>query len=262
VFPTHGFGSFCSSGSASGDDSSTMGQERTRNDALTEDDEDTFVAGLVAGLTAYPRYYAHMEVLNRQGPGAADLSAPELVEPDELTKRIAAGQWVVDLRDRTAYATEHLAGSIGIALGREFSTYLGWLIPWDTPLTLIGDSAEQVAGAQRQLVRIGIDRPAGAAVGTPGELAAGNNLRSYRRASFADLTATSSAGLVVLDVRRDDERASGHVPGSVHVPLHSLLERLDEVPDAQLWVHCATGVRASIAASLLDLAVKVGLATS
>ena len=80
---------------------------------------------------------------------------------------------------------------------------------------------------------------------------------------------------MVLDVRRDDERACGQVPGSVHVPLHSLLERLDEVPDAQLWVHCASGFRASIAASLLDrggreivliddeyaTAVKIGLAT-
>jgi hydroxyacylglutathione hydrolase len=60
IFPTHGFGSFWSSGSASGGDSSTIGRERTRNDALTERDEDTFVAHLVAGPTAYPRYYAHM----------------------------------------------------------------------------------------------------------------------------------------------------------------------------------------------------------
>ncbi len=263
VFPTHGFGSFCSSGSTSGGQSSTIGQERARNDALTGDDEDAFVARLVAGLTAYPRYYAHMAARNLQGPGPADLSAPQPVEPDELHKRITAGEWVVDLRDRTAYAAEHLAGSIGIALGQQFSTYLGWLIPWGTPLTLIGDSADQVADAQRQLVRIGIDRLAGAAVGAPGELAAGDGdgLRSYRRASFADLAAQRTAAtrvgateLVVLDVRRDDEWAAGHVPGAVHVPLHSLLERLDEVPEAQLWVHCTIGFRASIAASLLDRA--------
>ncbi|MDQ3763505.1 MAG: MBL fold metallo-hydrolase [Actinomycetota bacterium] len=277
VFPTHGFGSFCSSGSSSGDDSSTLGQERARNDAFTEPDEDAFVARLVAGLTAYPRYYAHMGARNRQGPGPADLSPPQRIDPEELRKRIAGGEWVVDLRHRTAYAAQHLTGSIGIELGQQFSTYLGWLIPWGTPLTLIGDSADQVASAQRQLVRIGIDRPAGAAVGAPTQLAAGDELRSYPRASFADLAAQRSAGagLLVLDVRRDDERAAGAVPGSVHVPLHSLLERLDEVPDAQLWVHCASGFRASIAASLLDragrevvlvdddytTAVRTGLAT-
>jgi rhodanese-related sulfurtransferase len=58
----------------------------------------------------------------------------------------------------------------------------------------------------------------------------------------------------VLDVRRDDERAHGGIPGSLHVPLHALLGRLDELPDRQLWVHCASGYRSSIAASLLDRA--------
>ena len=58
----------------------------------------------------------------------------------------------------------------------------------------------------------------------------------------------------VLDVRRDDERDKGFIPGSAHVPLHQLLNRLDEVPAGQLWVHCASGYRASIAASLLDRA--------
>ncbi|MGW4424318.1 MBL fold metallo-hydrolase [Streptosporangium sp. NPDC004631] len=257
VFPTHGFGSFCSSGSATGGESATIGQERGRNDALTEHDEDAFVARLVAGLTAYPRYYAHMGARNRQGPGPVDLSAPSPVSPEELHKRITAGEWVVDLRDRTAYAAEHVAGTIGIALGLHFSTYLGWLIPWETPLTLIGDTAQQVADAQRQLVRIGIDRPDGAAVGTPGELADARELRGYRTATFADLAAVHAGQgtrPVVLDVRRDDERAVGMVPGSAHIPLHSLLERLAEVPAGQVWVHCASGFRASIAASLLDRA--------
>ena len=255
IFPTHGFGSFCSSGSAAGGADSTMGQEKTRNDALTTD-EDTFVAKLVAGLTAYPAYYAHMGVRNREGAGPVDLSAPQQVSPAELSKRISAGEWVVDLRDRTAYAAEHLGGTIGIALGQQFATYLGWLIPWGTSLTLLGDSAEQITDAQRQLVRIGIDRPDGSAVGTLQQLADGHGTRSYRRATFADLAAAQQAGdpLTVLDVRRDDERAHGAVPGSAHLPLHSLLHHLDEVPAGPLWVHCASGFRASIASSLLDRA--------
>jgi len=62
---------------------------------------------------------------------------------------------------------------------------------------------------------------------------------------------------VVLDVRRDDERAHGCVPGSVHIPLDDLLTRMEDVPDGRLWVHCASGYRASIAASLLDGAGRV-----
>lgn len=249
VHPTHGFGSFCSTGSATGGDASTIERERRRNDALTEPDEDTFVARLIANLTAYPAYYAHMGARNRQGPDAPDLSDPRPVDAAELRARIDAGEWVVDLRDRTAYAAEHVAGTVGIALGTQFSTYLGWLIPWGTPLTVIGRTEQDVRAAQRQLVRIGIDRLAGASVGTPADLAEPDALRTYPTATFADLAASPDA--VVLDVRREDERAAGHIPGSGHLPLHSLLTRLDEVPAGPLWVHCAAGFRASIAASLL-----------
>lgn len=256
IFPTHGFGSFCSAGSSSGGEDSTVGQERTRNDAFTATNEDTFVAQLVAGLTAYPAYYAYMGARNRAGAGPVDLSAPQQVNPTELRERISAGEWVVDLRDRTAYAAEHLAGTISIALSQQFATYLGWLIPWGIPLTLIGETPQQITDAQRQLVRIGIDRPDGAATGRLRDLADGVATRSYRRITFAGLAAAQQAGeaLTLLDVRRADERALGAIPGSVHIPLHCLLDRLGDVPPGPLAVHCASGFRAGIAASLLDRA--------
>lgn len=256
IFPTHGFGSFCSAGSRSGGEDSTVGQEKARNDAFTATNEDTFVAQLVAGLTAYPAYYAYMGARNRAGAGPVDLSAPQQVSPTELRERISAGEWVVDLRDRTAYAAEHLVGTISIALSQQFATYLGWLIPWGMPLTLIGETPQQITDAQRQLVRIGIDRPDGAATGKLRNLADGVATRSYRRITFAGLAAAQQAGeaLTLLDVRRADERALGAIPGSVHIPLHCLLDRLGDVPPGPLAVHCASGFRAGIAASLLDRA--------
>lgn len=39
LYPTHGFGSFCSSGPASGADSSTVGEQVQSNHALTDQDE-------------------------------------------------------------------------------------------------------------------------------------------------------------------------------------------------------------------------------
>lgn len=261
VFPTHGFGSFCSSGSAAGGDGGTIGEEKQRNDALTTDDEDAFVEKLIANLTAYPAYYAHMGALNRQGPTAPDLAPPSPLHADELRTRIDAGEWIVDLRDQTAYAASHVHGSVGIALGTQFSTYVGWLMPWGTPLSLIGDTAEQVADAQRMLVRIGVDELQGAATGSAEELSGDTPLSSYPLHTFAELPASVVAAddatdgdSVILDVRRDDEYDAGHIPGAAHVPMHHLLERLDTLPAGQLWVHCASGYRASIAASLLDRA--------
>jgi hydroxyacylglutathione hydrolase len=253
LFPTHGFGSFCSAGSTGDGPQGTLADELKGNDALTEPEEARFVDRLVAGLTAYPAYYAHMGARNRSGPAPIDLSTPELVQPGQLAERITAGEWVVDLRDRTAYAADHVAGTIGIGLSGQFATWLGWLIPWGTPLTLIGQSAEQVADAQRQLVRIGIDHLAGHALGEPGDLAAAGQRRSYPVASFDELVARTSDS-VVLDVRRDDEWATSRIPGALHIPLHDLLRRLDDVPNTRLWVHCAAGYRASIASGLLDRA--------
>ncbi len=70
VFPTHGFGSFCSASPTHGS-SSTLAEECRNNPALTED-EDAFVAGLLDGLGAYPAYYAHMAPLNAAGPPAVE----------------------------------------------------------------------------------------------------------------------------------------------------------------------------------------------
>ena len=254
VHPTHGFGSFCSSASSSGSSESTVGQERVSNLALTLD-EDSFVERLLAGLTAYPRYYSHMAGINRQGPAPVDLSPPEVVDPVEIRRRIYAGDWVVDLRSRTAFARGHLAGTVNIEVGETFATYLGWVMRWGTPVTLVGDTPDQVAEAQRQMVRIGIDRPAGRASGGVERWSAGGDVRSYRSTSFAALAEAGAGGAVaVLDVRRGDEWSMGHIVGAVHIPLHDLEARLAEVPDSELWVHCASGYRAAIAASLLDRA--------
>ena len=255
VYPTHGFGSFCSSTPTSGDESSSIGREHRQNLAFTAGDEDAFVKAVLSGLSAYPRYYAHMGAINRAGPRPIDLSPPSPVDPMELRRRIKAGEWVVDLRERRAFAAGHMPGSVAVELDVSFSTYLGWTAPWGTPITLIGHSAEQVARAQRDLARIGIDRPAGVAVGEPSELSA-EPLSSYPVSDFEGLRAAMEARrpLSVLDVRSDEEWQAGRIDQALHIHLPDLDKRLDEVPTGEVWVHCATGYRASMAASLLDKA--------
>lgn len=99
VYPTHGFGSFCAAG-GQGKNSSTVGEQRASNPALTQDKE-TFVEELLAALSAYPAYYEHMGVINRESPADVDLSTPAPVDPAEIRRRIEAEEWVIDLRSRT-----------------------------------------------------------------------------------------------------------------------------------------------------------------
>ena len=260
VYPTHGFGSFCAATRADGISSSTVGRERQVNPALTLD-EQRYVSELLAGLDAYPAYYAHVGPINAAGPPGPDLSPPHRADAAELRRRIQAGEWVVDLRTRRAFAARHLAGTLSFELDGSLASYLGWLIPWGTPLTLLGQTPEQVARAQRELLRIGIDRPAAMAVGDPADWSGGRPLRSYPVADFTDLhQARQHRPLVVVDVRRDLEWKASHIDGAIHLPLHELPGRLAEVPEEELWVHCQTGYRASMAASILDAAGRTVVA--
>ncbi len=254
VFPTHGFGSFCSATQSDATDS-TIGQEKHDNPALTADEE-TYVSELLAGLDAYPAYYVHMGPANSAGPTAPDLSLPAMAEPEELRRRIEAGEWVVDLRSRTVFAAGHVPGTLNFGIDGGFATYLGWLIEWGTPLTLLGETEDDVTAAQRELVRIGIDRPAAAATGGPQDWT-DRPLASFPRATFADLDSVRHhRDVVILDVRRTPEFATARIEGALNIPLHELPKRVHEVPDAEVWVHCAGGYRASVAASFLSAANK------
>ncbi|KRE93645.1 MBL fold metallo-hydrolase [Nocardioides sp. Soil774] len=252
VYPTHGFGSFCSA-TQSEATSSTIAQEKKSNPALTQD-EQTYVDELLAGLGPWPAYYAHMAPANASGPSEPDLSPPALADAAELRRRIEDGEWVVDLRNRTAFAAGHAPGTLNFGLDGGFATYLGWLVTWGTPITLLGETADDVAAAQRELVRIGIDRPAAHATGGPEDWS-DRPLSSFATATFADLAQVRHhREVVVLDVRRADEHDAARIDGAVNVPLHELAQRLDEVPAGEVWVHCAGGYRASVAASMLDAA--------
>ncbi|WP_085370124.1 MBL fold metallo-hydrolase [Leifsonia sp. NCR5] len=254
LMPTHGFGSFCSVTPSGGNaTASTIGQERIGNPALSQGEEE-YVSDVLAGLDAYPAYYVRMSPENAAGPSAADLSEPERADKQELKQRLEAGEWLVDLRTRTAFAAGHVPGTFNFGLDGQFVTYLAWLIPAGTPITLLGETTQEVADAQRDLARVGIDRPAAAATGSPSEWTDGP-LARLEQASFADLAQVQHHRRVtVLDVRRNGEWAQGHLAGAVHIPLNDLLTRMDEVPAGEVWVHCASGYRASIAASLLTRA--------
>ncbi|MBK6762853.1 MAG: MBL fold metallo-hydrolase [Micrococcales bacterium] len=263
VMPTHGFGSFCSATATVGLESTVAHQAQSNPAALL--DEQEFVTELLAGLDAFPAYYKHMGPANELGARAIDLSPAETADPDELRRRIEAGEWIVDLRQRRLWAAEHIKGSLSFDAEGNAITYLGWLIPWGTPVTLLGATQEQISEFQRDLVRIGIDRPAAQNVGQPTSWARGTqDLGSVQRADFQELAKALDADpeLLVVDARRRTEWQEGHVPGARHVPLHDLPDSIGQIKawsdaaahagaDATVWISCGSGFRAMVGASLL-----------
>ncbi len=259
ILPTHGFGSLCSAGfPAGGADTADALHQRAENPALLMG-EDPFVTRLVAGLDAFPRYYAYIAPRNRAGTGAVDLTLPSRSDARALVDRAQAGEWVIDLRDRRAFAARHLSGTLGFELSDPLTTHLGWLLPWGSPLSLIGQSDADLAAARRALVRIGIDTIAACGLSEPadgsGDPWADLPTSSYPITGFSDLRKSiGGSGEVVVDVRLAGEWRDGHLAGARHIPLHELPDRLDDIPPGRVWVHCAAGYRATVAGSLLDRA--------
>ena len=249
IHPTHGFGSFCAATTTSGD-SSTIADEKRTNPALLLEKE-IFIAQTLAGLDAFPAYYKHMSAPNHAGAGPIDLSALPQMSTDEILKAMQNGAWVVDLRNRTPWAAAHVPGTISFGLDGSFATYLGWIFPYEENLVLISDQATDVATAQRELVRIGIDRPAGSHIGDMGSF---GQTASTKTVTFADVpSALADPVVVVLDIRRNSERTASHIEGTVHIPFHELSARVDELPQGtEIWVHCGGAYRAAAAVGILE----------
>src|SRR5215467_4329741 len=104
-----------------------------------------------------------------------------------------------------------------LSLHDALPTYVGWLIPWGTPLTLIARTPADVTAAQRELARIGIDRVEAAATGAPAKWADGEPLSQYPVTDFGAYQGIrATRPVVLLDVRRDSEWNAARIEGATH----------------------------------------------
>lgn len=247
LHPTHGFGSFCASTSPSdtSGDTMTLGDELGRNPAAGTDRDD-YARDLVAGFGPIPAYYAHMDPLNRAGAGRTDARPARPATAEEVADAVLRGTWVVDLRARGRFADGHLPGSVSVEYSAQFATYVGWLVPWQDDIVLLTDSPEVLEPALRDLARIGIDTVSTHVLDAEAPLAA-----TYRRATWAEFRTPGASARVVVDVRQRDEWEAGHLPDAVHLPVQDVETVGPTLPAGELWVHCRSGYRAGIAASLL-----------
>ena len=260
VLPTHGAGSFCGAASP-GDDrrTSTIAEERGTNLAFAETDEEAFVRHQLSGLMAYPGYYANMAPINRAGPPLlGDAALPRAMTADEVADALAGGAWLVDLRMGAAFAQAHVPGSLSVPLEPSFASYVGWLLPFATPVVLSLPDDDALEEASVQLRRIGWDAILGhLAGGVEAWAASGRATASYPTLGVDELVGELRAGEAgeVLDVRQAAEWDAGHLRGSRHAFVGDLPERIDGFDRAaRCTVICASGYRSSMAASLLDRA--------
>jgi rhodanese-related sulfurtransferase len=232
--------------------------ERATNVALLAADEHIFAREHLRGLPRYPAYYQYMAPINRRGPRVLG-HFPELkpLEVEQVAARLDAGAWVVDGRDRFAFAAAHLPGSLNVELDEGFAAYVGWTVPFGAELVLVlPEPVAVTAGAAvTQLMRVGYERLAGyLAVGVAGWAAAGRQVRRYPAVAVSQLAARTDR-VRLLDVRDPLEVEALPVPAALSIFVGDLPRLAVDVPrDREIWTICASGRRAAIAASLLDRA--------
>jgi hydroxyacylglutathione hydrolase len=257
VWPGHGAGSAC--GKALGAiASSTVGYEKIGNWGLATVDEGEFVRMVLDGQPEPPPYFAEMKRINKEGPPVlGEVAVPRTLPAAALPPLLADGAVVVDTRPAAAYAAGHIPGTLNIPLGGSFTTWAGWLLPYDRDVHLLVDDhcTDCAARAVRDLAMIGLDRVASVVGGDALHTwaAGGRALGTVAQVSPTDAARMLARGeATMIDVRAPDEWAAGHLPGVRNIPLGHLAARVSELPtDKPVVVHCQSGGRAAIAASLL-----------
>jgi hydroxyacylglutathione hydrolase len=255
VWPGHGAGSACGK-SLGAVPTSTVGYEKRFNWGVGTTTEQDFVAMVLAGQPEPPLYFAEMKRINRDGPPIlGGFSVPAQGAREALAVALSGGAAVLDLRSATDFAKGHIPGTINIPLNKSFSTWAGWLVKYDQAIHLIAPKAD-VAKAVRELAMIGLDHVAAwydpQVVGEWEKT--GQALGTVRKTDVAALAPRLARGdVTVVDVRNRSEYEAGHLPGSLHIPVGYLPERLAEIPrDKPIIVQCQSGARSAIATSVLQ----------
>jgi hydroxyacylglutathione hydrolase len=257
VHPGHGAGSMCGAG-MNARPLSTLGFERIANPYLDPDlSEDAFVTKILGSAPPFPPYYRRMKALNSAGPPLLkELPGTVPISAAEFRRRAGdEGHVVIDLRDQLAFGGGHVPGSLGIGLRGSLSTWAAWVVPYETPILLVGNSPADIEPAVRALVRVGLDDVRGwLEGGIEAWRGAGYPIETIPQIDVRELheRRRSGGGPAVLDVRSDAEWSSGHVEGAVHLMGGFLQQRLAEVPRGDgLAVMCGSGYRSTVAASVL-----------
>jgi hydroxyacylglutathione hydrolase len=253
IWPGHGAGSAC--GKALGAvPSSVLGYEKLFNPALRFEEEDNFVAWLLKGQPEAPRYFAEMKRVNKEGPALLrELAKPAHLNRAALDVLLRNDAQIFDLRSAEDSALAYIRGTLNIpATAANFSSDVGWFVDYRRPLYLILPALAEAPAIIDALRAIGVDNIGG--VSGPEVIDdAQSTIPSTSAPELAERLLRN--GVVVVDVRGRSEYEQLHIVGARNIPLGYLPQRLHELPhDRPVVVHCASGRRSHIAASLLHAA--------
>ena len=254
LMPTHGGGSFCSSGQG-GSRTSTLGDERRTNALLRIDDEDEFASWFPTTFPAVPSYFPRMRAVNRSGPRLRrDIPPPPALVPDAFEKMIADGALVVDVRPFESFARAHVPGALSDPFRPAFAVWLGWLAHEGSRLAFVVDERVSLTDVGDEALLVGQENFAGwLEGGMEAWEVSGRPIARLELVGPREARTLLADEALALDVREPDEFARGHVPSALNVPVGEIEARAGEIPrGVPVVAYCGHGERSSSALSILE----------
>ncbi|MEP7258154.1 MAG: rhodanese-like domain-containing protein [Flavitalea sp.] len=259
VYPAHGPGSSCGK-NLGPDTASTIGEEKETNYALRPQSREEFVTAVTAGLAEAPQYFPINARINKEGYDSLDNILSEGLIPLSVeafkSKMEEDGVIILDTRAYTEFIPAFIPGSVNIGLDGRFAEWAGVVLPFDRTLILVTEKGKEKETIVR-LARVGFSLIKGYLDG---------GFDAWQQAGepldlIIDIEADELAmdipfddNLVVIDVRRELEYGDGHVKNSINIPLDDFSDPgtfADFEDKHNLYLHCGTGYRSVIAASLM-----------
>ncbi len=256
VYPAHGAGSLCGK-NLSSETVSTIGIQRAYNYALAPMTRERFIETVTSDLPDAPAYFTYDAVLNAREHPTLEQALERELHPltlERVLELASTGAQLLDTREPAKFEGAHLKGSVNVGLSGSYATWCGTLLDPQRPIVLVAEPGREVEAATR-LGRIAFDTVAGYLDGGMQSLDAEpglvDRIERITAGSLAERLAAADPPMLV-DVRAPSEWQERHIDVAVNLPLSRLPERMSTLPrDRSIVVHCASGYRSAIAASLL-----------
>jgi hydroxyacylglutathione hydrolase len=252
VLPAHGHGSVCGSGMVERP-YSTIGEEKRYNEVFTLD-RDTFADKKGGERLPRPPFFRHMEKVNLHGGLNPTIRSGDVRLVDvETFAKTCDEKLIYDAREPEGFAGGHIERSYSIWLGG-MPVFGGWIGDEQSPVYLVTDRNQDIDTAAMHLTRIGIDNIHGGLSGGFGSWRSSGKPIRHSGVMTPRALAVDLDRFQVLDVREADEYAEGHIPGSQHMYVGYLADRLDELRldrNGPVVVTCSVGHRAGLGVSIL-----------
>ncbi|QEM02288.1 MBL fold metallo-hydrolase [Mucilaginibacter rubeus] len=250
IWPAHGAGSFCGK-SLSDEPHSTLKHEKLTSKAFQfANDEKGFVKYILDGQPEPPKYFATMKQWNRiPRPLLVEVPKRHKLSTSDFLTAQKNGLTIVDTRKLETVAKGHIPNSLHIEGNKSFSTFMGWLLNYQTQYVLIADESE-MEDLTRKLMRIGMDNIYGFVISLnkmnvaleKSDLVNIGELKKY----------LNKKDVQIIDVRTESEYDNGHIKGVENIVLTTLEKNIQKISkDKPVIVHCQSGVRAAMAYSIL-----------